>query len=199
MKLIFITIGIFLLSGCTTVKPSIVEYNITTKSLKTASTVSGCKDKSLKIAQAFSSSSLMSLKMDYAQEDSKVFSYSQSQWRESPNHAVTMETLKAIRASDLFKNVQISKSRSKSEWILETNIEDFLQYYSDGLKDSFANVVISLTLIDSKTNSVVATKMFSSKVNTNSLDAEGGVEALNKALSDILTQNIEWLNGVCGD
>ncbi len=199
MKKILILLGIVLLSGCATTKTSITEYRVVAKTSKAQSVVDGCKEKSLKIAQAFSSSSLMSLKMDYVQEESKIFSYSQAHWNESPNHSVTMEILKEIRDSKLFKNVQISRSRSKNSWILETNIEDFLQYYSEGLKDSFAKVIISLTLIDSKTNSVIATKTFSSKINTNSLDAEGGVEALNRALSDVLTQNIEWLNGVCSD
>lgn len=199
MKKILILLSIVLLSGCVTTKPSITEYRVVAKTSKARSVVDGCKEKSLKIAQAFSSSSLMSLKMDYVQEESKIFSYSQAHWNESPNHSVTKEILKKIRDSKLFKNVQISRSRSKNSWILETNIEDFLQYYSEGLKDSFAKVIISLTLIDSKTNSVIATKTFNSKVNTNTLDAEGGVEALNKALSDILTQNIEWLNGVCSD
>ncbi|MCK4875267.1 MAG: membrane integrity-associated transporter subunit PqiC [Sulfurimonas sp.] len=199
MKKILILLSIVLLSGCVTTKPSITEYRVVAKTSKVQSVVDGCKEKSLKIAQAFSSSSLMSLKMDYVQEESKIFSYSQAHWNESPNHSVTKEILKKIRDSKLFKNVQISRSRSKNSWVLETNIEDFLQYYSEGLKDSFAKVIISLTLIDSKTNSVIATKTFNSKVNTNTLDAEGGVEALNKALSDILTQNIEWLNGVCSD
>ena len=199
MKKILILLSIVLLSGCVTTKPSITEYRVVAKTSKAQSVVDGCKEKSLKIAQAFSSSSLMSLKMDYVQEESKIFSYSQAHWNESPNHSVTKEILKKIRDSKLFKNVQISRSRSKNSWVLETNIEDFLQYYSEGLKDSFAKVIISLTLIDSKTNSVIATKTFNSKVNTNTLDAEGGVEALNKALSDILTQNIEWLNGVCSD
>ena len=198
MKLIIITIAIFLLSGCTTIKPSITEYKITANSLEVKkNSVEGCKNKSIKIAQAFSSGSLMLLKMDYAQGKNKIFSYSQAQWNESPNHSITNEILKNIRASKLFKNTQISKSRSKNSLILEINIEDFLQYYSQDLKDSFANIVISLTLIDSKTDAIVATETFFSNVKTNTLDAHGGVEALNSALSDILTQNIEWINGVC--
>jgi len=198
MKLIIITIAIFLLSGCTTTKPSITEYKITAKSLEVKKNgVEGCKDKSLKISQAFSSSSLMSLKMDYTQGENKIFSYSQAQWNESPNYSITNEILKNIRASKLFKNTQISKSRSKNSLILEINIEDFLQYYSQDLKNSFVNIVISLTLIDAKTDVIVATKTFSSNVKTDTLNAYGGVEALNSALSDILTQNIEWINGVC--
>ena len=197
MKLILTLFAIFLLSGCSTIKPSITEYRITADTLVRNSVTESCRDKSLKVAKAFSSSSLMSLKMDYAQEKNRIFSYSQAQWSESPNHSITMELLKKIRDAKLFKNVQIYKSRSKNSWILETNIEDFLQYYSEDLKDSFGRVVISFTLIDSKTNEIIASKTFSSKVKAGTLNAYGGVEALNSALSEILTKNIEWLNGVC--
>ncbi|MCF6340040.1 MAG: ABC-type transport auxiliary lipoprotein family protein [Sulfurimonas sp.] len=196
MKLISIII-IFILSGCTTVKLSITEYKIVAESPKIKSNKDGCRNKSLKIAQAFSSSSLMSLKMDYAQGENKVFSYSQAHWNESPNHSITMNLLKEIRDSSFFKNVQISKTISRNSWILEINIEDFLQYYSKDLKNSFARATINLTLIDSKNNTIIDTKTFTSKVDVKTLNAEGGVEALNAALSNILTQNVEWLNEVC--
>jgi len=196
MKLISIII-IFILSGCTTVKLSITEYKIVVDSPNIKSNVDGCRDKSLKISQAFSSNSLMSLKMDYAQDKSKIFSYSQAHWSESPNHSITMNLLKEIRDSGFFKNVQISKSISRNNWILEINIEDFLQYYSEDLKKSFAKVAINLTLIDSKNNTIIATKTFVSKVDVKTLNADGGVEALSSAFSNILTQNLEWLNEVC--
>jgi cholesterol transport system auxiliary component len=189
--------GLFLLSGCTTTKPSITEYTVKAEVLKTEGSAVGCKDKSLKIAQAFSSSSLMSLKMDYAQSNNKVFSYFEAEWNESPNHFITSQILQNIKDSKLFKSVQVSKSRSKNSWILEINIEDFMQYYSEDYSESNANVVLGLTLIDLKTNEVIATETFNSKVKSKTLDAEGGVEALNSALSNILSQNIEWLNGVC--
>lgn len=197
MKYIIIIIAILLLSGCTTVKPSITEYKIAANNSNIKSNVEGCKDETLKIAQAFSPSSLMSLKMDYAQDDSKVFSYSQAHWSESPNHSITISILKEIRDANFFKNVQISKSRSKGSWILEIHIEDFLQYYTKDLKESSVKAVISLTFIDAKTNEIIASKTFSSIVNTNTLDASGGARALNSALTGILTQNIQWLNEVC--
>ncbi|MCW8953339.1 MAG: ABC-type transport auxiliary lipoprotein family protein [Sulfurimonas sp.] len=198
MKYILITIGVILLSGCTTINSPITEYRVEANIFKSkGDVVEGCKDKSLKIAQAFSSNALMSLRMDYAQPSSRIFSYSESQWRESPNHSVTQQMVKVIRDSNLFKDVQVSKSRSRNNWILETTVEDFMQYFSDDLKESHVNVAISATLVDIKTGSVIATNTFSSKIKSKTLDAKGGVDALNSALSVVLQQNIEWLNGVC--
>ncbi|MFA5454220.1 MAG: hypothetical protein WC272_02765 [Sulfurimonas sp.] len=196
MRAILIILTI-LFSGCTTIKPPVTEYSIVTKELKKESVESGCVNKSLKIVQAFSSNSLMSLNMEYTQETNRVFSYSQSQWRESPNSLVTSELLKSISNSKLFGSVHPSKSRAKSDLILETNIDEFMQYFAQDMKKSFVHVGFSLTLIDAKTNSVIKSQYFSSKADAKTLDAEGGVEATQNALSEIIFQNIDWLSGVC--
>ena len=80
---------------------------------------------------------------------------------------------------------------------MEINIEDFMQYFSDDSKESYANVVISLTLIDSKTSTIVDTKTLSAKLKANTLDANGGVEALGKAFENVLIQARVWLGEVC--
>lgn len=196
MRVILIILTIFF-GGCTTVKPPVTEYSIVTKDVKKESVAKGCVNKSLKIAQAFGSNSMMSLNMDYTQDSNRVFSYSQSQWRESPNTLVTSELLKSIGSSKLFSSVHPSKSRIKSDLILETNIDEFMQFYTLDMKKSFVHVGFSLTLIDAKTNSVIASQYFSSKIDAKTLDAEGGVEATQNALSEIIFQNIDWLNGVC--
>ncbi|MEA3331800.1 MAG: ABC-type transport auxiliary lipoprotein family protein [Campylobacterota bacterium] len=188
---------IMLLSGCTTIVAPVTEYRIITKAPTSTQSSRACRDKSLKIAQAFSSSSLMSQNMNYAQGRTKQFAYSQAQWAESPNLGITSELLKHIRATNFFKSVQSSKSRSKNDLILEINIEDFMQYFSEDSTSSHANVSIELTLLDTKTNVVVATRTFVSKVDSETLDANGGVEALSLALQNVLNQTKEWLGGVC--
>ncbi|MFA5233197.1 MAG: hypothetical protein WC390_02275 [Sulfurimonas sp.] len=196
MRAILIILTIFF-SGCTTIKSPVTEYSVVTKELKKENVARGCVDKSLKIAQAFSENSLMSLNMDYTQETNRVFSYSQSQWRESPNSLVTSELLKSISNSKLFSSVHPSKSRVKTDLILETNIDEFMQFYTQDMKKSFVHVGFSLTLINAKTNSVIKSQYFSSKVDAKTLNAQGGVEATQNALSEIMFQNIDWLGGVC--
>jgi len=198
---VIIIFSILLLSGCVTIKkPPITEYKIISSTIdfKKNEASANCRNKSLKIAQAFSPNSLMSLSMDYVEAENRVFSYTKSQWQEDPNSAITQELLKNIRNSALFSNVESSKSRSKSDWILETNIEEFVQFFSKDMKSSYVNVLITLTIVDTKTGFVVATKTFNSKIDAKTLDAEGGVEALSNALSKVILQNIEWLNGICG-
>jgi cholesterol transport system auxiliary component len=131
------------------------------------------------------------------QEKHKIYSYSQSRWNNSPNQEISSQILSAIRDAKLFDSVQNAKSRSKSDLILEINIEDFMQYYSDGLSASYVNVVMNFTLIDAKTNKTLATKGFSTKKDVKSLDATGGVEVLDAALEEIISQGLDFLGGAC--
>ncbi len=196
-KIIFVVIAVFLLSGCTTTLPPMTEFRVN-PALKTMSSDSTqCLDKSLKVAQSFSTTAIMSVKMNYAQGLHKQYVYSESQWADSPNRAINAAIVKLLKTTRLFKSVLTSKSRSKSNLTLEINIEDFIQYFNDDASKSYVNAIISLSLLDTATNSVIATNRFESRVNTKSLDASGGVMALNKALEDILEQTNTWFIGVC--
>ena len=198
MKLyIFTVILVMLLSGCTSPTPSITEYRVVSDNIFLDTNASKCSDKSLKVSEAFSSSALMSLDMNYATNVNKQFTYSQSQWSASPNSAITSEIVKLIRDINIFKTVQISKSRTRNDMILEISIDDFMQYFTKENKQSFVNVRITLTLVDSKTSVATATKTFEVKIDSKTLDAEGGVEALNVALHKILLQSAKWIGGVC--
>lgn len=197
MKLLYIVLAVFTLTGCSTTIPSVAEYRISTQENSKSFTQSSCSDKSLKVAQAFSSSSLMTLNMNYGQGPHKRFVYTQSQWAESPNSAITAEILKSIKSTKLFKSVQVSKSRSNNNLLLETSIEDFMQYFSEDEKSSYANVIINLSLIDTSSNRVVATKTFDSKVEVLTIDADGGVVALNQALENTFLESVEWFGDVC--
>ena len=198
MKYILIIASLLMFSGCLVEKkPSITEYKILINHEKIITNVDGCKDKTLKISQAFSSSTLQSLQMNYIKSDSKVFSYSKSQWMESPKYAIYQAVFLKIRDSKVFKNVNISKSRSNYDLILEIVIEDFMQYYNKELDKSHVNVSFSLNLLDAETLNIISSEKFNSKVESKTLNAQGGVEALNIALLNILNENIKWLSGVC--
>jgi len=197
MKYFLIGVAIVLFIGCTNTVPPKVEYrlnsNFETQNLSSL----GCKEKTLKVAQAFSSNTLMSRDMSYGLGSSKQYVYSESLWSLTPNRAITANFLEELRDSKLFKSVQISKSRSRNDYILEINIVDFMQYFDEKSTSSEAKFTVSLTFIDAKTNKVFATQTFTSKVLVTTLNANGGVEGLNKALADVLSQSNTWFEKVC--
>ena len=197
MRLLLIAFITFLLVGCSIRIPAVSEYRINVESTAPVFTQTGCKKESLKVAQAFSSTSLMSHEMNYGQGTHKQYKFTQSQWSESPNRAISAEIVEYLKSTKLFKNVQISKSRSKNGFLLETNIEDFMQYFSEDEKESFVSVRINLTLIDVETSKVLATQTFESKINVDSINADAGVEHLNIALENVLKSSGEWFSEVC--
>ncbi len=197
-KIYVLFIFLIFLSGCSATQPAMIEYKLSLKKLDSSSLSSnGCRKKSLRVSQAFSQSSLMSLNMNYMIDKSKIYAYSQAQWSNSPNQEITSQIVQLLREAKLFKTTQSSKSSSRSEFILESTIEDFMQYYNKDITSSYVNIVINMTLIDFKTHNVVASKTFSKRMKTNSLDAEGGVIALNKALKNVLEDSIKFFNEVC--
>ena len=196
IKLSISIIIMYFLSACTVVKPHISEYMINPE-IQENNSISLCNNRSLKILQSFSPSSLMSTKMHYVLGDYKRDSFTQSQWAESPNRAITNRILSMLQNSKIFSTVQVSKSRTQSDLFLETNIEDFVQYFSKDEKKSYVKAIITMTLIDTKTKSILASKTFEKQVESKSIDAQGGVVALNSALFDILLESQQWMAGAC--
>lgn len=198
MRYIILSLLVVFLSGCVTTKvPAKSEYRVNTQIEIKKSDAKNCKDKSLKVAQAFSSGDFMSHNMMYALGDAKQYAYTESLWAQNPNNVITSKFLQLIRETELFKSVQTSKSRSRNDFILEIDIEDFMQYFNAESTHSYANVSISLTLIDLQSNKVFATNTFTEKVDVNTLNAEGGVRGLTEALSHILKDTNRWMSEVC--
>ncbi len=183
--------------SCTRVQPSIEEYRIAPKVQLKQFKAQECREKSIKIGQTFSSRLFMSMDMNYGVGSYQLDTFNQSQWALSPNRSINMIIAEMLRDTKLFKNVQIAKSRSKTDFYLESDIEDFMQYFSEDEKQSFVNVRITMSLIDRKTSQVIATKIFSKKLPTQGLNAASGVVALNKALQDVLSQSALWFDEVC--
>jgi cholesterol transport system auxiliary component len=183
--------------GCAKVVPSISEYKLHVETQESKFSAQGCKEKSLKVAQSFSAGVFTNLDILYGVGEHKQFRYTQSKWVQSPNSAIALEMVNFLKSSQLFRDVNVAKSRAKTDYVLETNIDDFMQYFSEDEKSSFVNVSITFTLIDTNKNTVLATKNFQTKLPAKSLDAEGGVVALNAALKEVLLQSGIWLNETC--
>ncbi|WP_207562443.1 ABC-type transport auxiliary lipoprotein family protein [Sulfurimonas aquatica] len=197
MKFLFIVVVFIFLGGCSINNPAVKEYRIHLEPKTVTYDSQSCKEKSLKVGQVFSSSSLLSHRMKYMKDGYSEFSFTQSEWAQSPNKALSAELVKSVRSSGLFSSVNSYKSRSRSDLILETNLEEFIQYFSNDNNSSFVNISLSLSLVETGTSKVLQTKYISKKLGTKSLDAQGGVKAFNEALSGVLKESNDWLSEAC--
>lgn len=196
MKTVWIILIIFL-AGCTVTKPHISEYTLAPMLQNKDYLSKMCKEKSLKIGQVFSSNSLMSHEMKYITGDYQESVFTQSEWARSPNRLISDELIKGIRSSGLFFNVSSFKSREKTDLLLETHVEKFIQYFDKDSEKSYVEVLITLNLIDIKKSKSISHATFNSKLDTLSIDAKGGVVALNSVLSIVLLKTNDWLEDVC--
>lgn len=198
MRYILLALLTIFFSGCVTTKIAPKsEYRIDTTIIPIQNDAQKCKKSTLKVSKAFSTNALMSHNMHYVLGENRQYAYSESLWAEDPNTIISTEFLQLLRESQLFQSVQSSKSRSKSDYILEIHIEDFMQYFNNNSSTSFANASITLTLINVKSNEVFATETFKAKVDVEELNAAGGVESLGSALKQILESANVWMAKVC--
>jgi len=197
MRSIYILGIVLLFSACSTSVPAVVKYKISSSIKLSKQKESTCKQKVVKVASAFTSSDLMSKDMSYVQDGLKVYEYSESAWLNNPNSSVSRELIKMLRDIDIYKSVQDSKSRSRSDLIIESTLEEFMQYYSYDLKDSYVVIKLNISIIDSKSFDLISAETFYSKIPTKTLDAKGGVEALKAALNEVLTESSTWFVKGC--
>jgi len=197
LKNISLIIISILFIGCSVKQPYITEYKMDIKKFPRNEISKNCNNKTLKVLQAFSDNTLMSTNMNYVLGKYKQYSFSKSQWSIPVNQMVTLSLTNMLNQLNIFKSVQNYKSITKDDYILQSNIIDFKQYFSEDSKSSYVKVTINLSLINYNSNEVIHSKTFSSIIETQTLDAYGGVKAFNTAFSKILEDIAKWISMIC--
>ncbi len=178
--------------------PPIDEYTIVlkTKPDKPAGK-SVCNNKSLKILEPFGTDEYTISDLHYIVLPNQENSYNQASWSDSISNILYQKILFSLKEYRLFKSVTNFSSVATSDYILEMEINDFKQYFTNDLKSSYVLLDLTFTLINSKHFQIIAQKEFKKKVPTKSLDAKGGVDALNTAFNETVPEILTWLSGVC--
>lgn len=192
MKII-LTILVFLLSGCSTTYPSITDYRID-PNVKIDKQSSVSKKHSIKVSPIFSNTSLTSNTMRYRIGKYKEYSFSQSAWVDNPNRVIANKLVNVLDASGLFNGVYSYKSSKSAELVLEVSINEFIQSFNETEDSSTVTLDISYNLIERKSAKLIGAKNFTKTMKTDTVDAQGGVEALNILLAETLEETINWLS-----
>lgn len=196
MRVVAFIFLVMMFSGCVTKKPVVAEYAIVTKSA-VAANGAGCKEKSLRISSVFASSTLSSTIMEYTDSKGAIYAFTESRWHEPLSVQVGQAIFQSSQDSSLFKSVVGSKSRSRSDLVLEVSMDRFSHKFLDESKSSVVEGVMSFSLVDVKTNTLVASKSFSSSAVPKTHNAIGGVGAYGAVMNTILEQERVWLGEVC--
>ena len=192
-------IGVFfLLMGCSIKKvPAVSEYTLEPDPTIAKVDESGCKEENLKILEPFGGSEYATNDLYYVVLPYEQNKYTQSAWYASVSSKIYESLLQSLKKSALFGGVSNYASIAKDGLVLEVQINDFKQYFSEDETESYIVSDITFTLVDAKTFSIISQKQIRKKIPTQSLDAKGGVEALNEALTQTLQEVIAWLRERC--
>ncbi len=197
MKYIGMVIAMFVLGGCSLQQsvPSVTSYRLKPAMTNSMSAAKACRTKTLRISLTQSSQLLQGQSIYYADENYGEYSYSRSRWAEAPDKQFRHLLEDTIARNGLFKSVITYNSQAYNEWLLESKITDFMQYF-EGEK-SYVHLSMQLTLIDQDTREVISTWHIEKRKETTTSDAKGAVEAYNLLVQETLNETVEWLNGEC--
>ena len=119
-------------------------------------------------------------------------SYAYSRWSDSPAKMLLLIFQEALEKSDRYLAVLPYSSQSKSDFLLESTLFDFSHHINDdGSSDGILKM--HFNLIDNRTKRVIASREFVSSVSATQLNAQGAAAALNKAVTILTLDLIEWL------
>ncbi len=97
--------------------------------------------------------------------------------------------------SNLFASVLDYRSNAETQWRYEVRILDAIQYFNG--ETSHIKLSMDFVLIKNVGREIVSSKHIEMEIPSKTLDAKGGVLALNEALDKIVRQNISWLQSEC--
>lgn len=197
IKSILLSFALFSLGCSIRNVPAVNEFTLTGKNEGFQTSANNCKDKSIKILDPFASNKYSINDLYYVILPYEENRYIQSAWVEPVSTMLYNEILKAVRESRLFGYVSNYSSLSRGEYLLEIEINDFKQYFMPDKKRSYVVSDITFTLIKSNGLKPIAQQEVYKKIKTDSLNAIGGVEALNRAQQETIEKMIKWLDRTC--
>ena len=198
MKRIIMTIGLLLISGCSLQNnvPPVTTYRMDIKPDIDRYTSTGCQEKIIRVTHFEGTSLLRHQSIYYADESSKQYSYTKARWIESPDRQLLHQFQRSISESGLFKGVIPYKSLARNDWLLESNVHEFIQVIkNDGTSE--VSLRMDLAFIDQFTRRVMATKKIALLQTGTAPDVNGAVHAFEVLSAKALKQTNIWLNEEC--
>ncbi len=198
-RIFFYSLVLMALSGCSlqTKVPASTQYRLQVASVIQDYNASSCKDDVLQLKNIVSYDPIVGRSIYYQVGDLNIANYALSNWEAAPFKTMELSLVSSIRDSKIFKDVLLSKSGVKPDFILEYSVGEFIQHFSEDMKSSYVTVKIHFALLENDNSKLLYSTTIEKKVPSSSLDALGGIKALQSALSDVMVQTNVWLNNRC--
>lgn len=166
--------------------PAVYDFGLTDFGLASTTEKSAILNVTVRAEEVTAAESLNSNHMRYRlnyQNPARVFSYTESRWAALPSELLSAK----LRAA--------SRLAGAANCSLKLQLEAFDQVFNSE-RESLGIVRLSASLNDSKTRNIVAQTQFEETSAAPTLDAKGGVAALNQASTAAIARVLDWGNAV---
>ncbi len=153
------------------------------------------KKRTLQVTIPESTRQIRTRKIHYTQIPYAREAYAYHLWSDTPNTLIAAYLRAYLDQSGLFKAVVGADSRAGSDFLLESYIDAFYQWFKTRT-DAYAVVKMHFLLIDRSSKKVISAYRFSTQVPSPSANAEGGVAAFNKATERMGSELVRWLSQI---
>lgn len=190
MRLIAGMIFMIFLAGCSTKMSPQKIYTLQTPEVNSAYKKS-YKNKTIMVMQPQSLKESMSQKMRFSYSPTEQGAYLNSKWSNDLGKLVQGTLIYTIQSSGMFKGVVSYGSTAQADYRLESTVFDFSHHVRG--RASHAIVSIQFILVSTHTGKLIKSKRFSYSEATKTTNAEGYVEATDRALERLSKDLLLWL------
>lgn len=178
-------------SGCTHPAPSMSVYTILPKAHALSDTPPQTT-KTLRLLPVRSVPSLASREIYYLRSNGAVAPYLYSRWSDTPSAMIGRSLTHSLQERHAFAALLSPSSAAIADWDLESDLNAFYHRFND---DGTSEGVFDLSVraIDLHTKKVLASKRFTYRIQAASDDAQGGVGALEEALTRYNNDCAVWI------
>lgn len=187
-NLLLLVIASFIFSGCMS-EPSAPNNYYTLSYVKDSKKEVHSSSDILKVDMPHAPLNLIGKRIVYAKNPYESAHYVKNRW-DQPLPAMLQDwIIRSVENAKLYKAVVRSTSRVRTDLILESDIVSF----EHRLDSKSVVISIRMNLIDSKTNKIIKSKLFSYEQSVAHADANSAVIAFNKALKLFDNDMSRWL------
>ncbi|GAA5093692.1 ABC-type transport auxiliary lipoprotein family protein [Wohlfahrtiimonas larvae] len=187
IKLMSLAAVAVMVVGCQSA-PYKTQYTLATDTVSEAVPTMRTKPYAILVDDVKTLASGRDVDMTYSRTANVIESYTQSQWAKPPKQQIQVAIVNALIASHGYRDVLSAPTAISSQYKIDTTIQKMQQYF-DG-NQGYVELSLMVRLLNSSTNQVVFSKIYSAKEPVDSLNAQGGVEAYNQALKRLLPDMI---------
>lgn len=181
--------AVLFLSGCLSVTKELPSYNTYKLSIENKPLKNKNINKTIKIFEPIALSSINDTAVGYFLNDNQFESYALSKFSDTPSKMLQYLMVEYLNSTGNYKFVTASKLNLDTEYKLFTQVEAFHQIITK--EGSVVKLEVSVFLKNKSSN--VYFKRFAYRLPTQTVDAKGAVEALNKVSNSFLVDLDLWI------